>query len=604
MASNPSYIAQTFSVNTGDSVSGVHLSKIDLYFKSKSSTYPVTVQLRKVRDGVPTSEILPFSSVTLEPASVNVSDDSSVATTFTFDVPVLLKNMSNYAILVVVGGNTDDYTVWTSEVTKQDLLSGGTIAKQPAAGIMMISSDGKTFSPLQSEDLKYTMYRAAFTNQNTTVVLDNEDLDFFDINNLTGNMRVGETIRGMSVMTFANNASVPVGTVIKSKHAANNNTINHPFYANGTIRVVSDNGDGTVTASVDALGSFSAATASNTNNLYLGTGIWVGNTSAFSANTKTAVIDTVDQTKLTMVVSESTGGWSANTINYVRGQSSGGSFTISTVKDIQLNSAIPKVPYVGFPRTKEVWSLRTSSSSGVIQPEYENVTLNTDNLFIKEEKAIIGESTPVTPVDGLDKTLVVKGELTSFDTRLSQTIDVNRSLVEAIGNKINNDSTDEHKEIGNAQCRYITRAIEMEDGQEAEDLKVFLTAYKPSGTDVKVYARIQSSTDDGLFSNKDFTPLTQITSISKVSDSVNQDDFLEFEYGFSANTNGQDFLGSSWANNHAYLNTSDEEIVYYRSEDGSFHKDFKTFAIKIVLTSTSTALVPTVKDMRAIALQK
>ena len=52
------------------------LTSIDLFFQSKDaseSQVPVTVQLREVQNGYPSTTILPFSEVTLNPSSVNIS---------------------------------------------------------------------------------------------------------------------------------------------------------------------------------------------------------------------------------------------------------------------------------------------------------------------------------------------------------------------------------------------------------------------------------------------------------------------------------------------------------------------------------------------------
>jgi hypothetical protein len=171
-----------------------------------------------------------------------------------------------------------------------------------------------------------------------------------------------------------------------------------------------------------------------------------------------------------------------------------------------------------------------------------------------------------------------------------------------VGNIINNVSTDEHKDVGGALMRYMTKPVELADGNEAEDLKVFLTAYKPQTTDIKVYARIHNAEDPQSLDLKDWTPLTQITSEFQYSDSVDKTNFLEFEYGFAANTDGQGFLTA--ANSHARLNTSNNEVVSYRNSDGAIFATYKTFAIKIVMTSAGTNIVPLVRDMRSIALQK
>ena len=97
--------------------------------------------------------------------------------------------------------------------------------------------------------------------------------------------------------------------------------------------------------------------------------------------------------------------------------------------------------------------------------------------------------------------------------------------------------------------------------------------------------------------------MVQVTSSSTFSDSVDVDDIKEFEYGFSANTNGQDFLTSAGANTFARLNSSDSNIIAYEDSSGGVYKGYKTFAIKIVMTSTTTNIIPLAKDVRAIALQ-
>ena len=63
---------------------GVFITGGDLFFKTKDQRIPVTVQIRTMRDGSPTTTILPFGEVEIDPSDVNLSDDSSVATPFEF----------------------------------------------------------------------------------------------------------------------------------------------------------------------------------------------------------------------------------------------------------------------------------------------------------------------------------------------------------------------------------------------------------------------------------------------------------------------------------------------------------------------------------------
>ena len=66
-------LCQSFITGNG---SGVFISSIDIYFKTKSESIPVTCQIRTLRNGVPTQIIPPFGEVTLEPEDVNVFDAS------------------------------------------------------------------------------------------------------------------------------------------------------------------------------------------------------------------------------------------------------------------------------------------------------------------------------------------------------------------------------------------------------------------------------------------------------------------------------------------------------------------------------------------------
>ncbi len=128
---------------------------------------------------------------------------------------------------------------------------------------------------------------------------------------------------------------------------------------------------------------------------------------------------------------------------------------------------------------------------------------------------------------------------------------------------------------GNAKTRYISRRVTLEDGFDAQDLKVFLNAYKPKDTDIKVYFRVHNSEDPEDFEDKPYVLFTQETDANLIS--ASESDIKEYVFRTSANN-----------------------ITYTSS--GQTYDNFKTFSIKIVLGSASTAIIPKVKDMKAIAL--
>jgi hypothetical protein len=63
-----------------------------VFFKSKDTkNLPITMQIRTMQTGLPTTTIIPFGEVVLDPSQVNISDDGKTPTTFTFPSPVYLE---------------------------------------------------------------------------------------------------------------------------------------------------------------------------------------------------------------------------------------------------------------------------------------------------------------------------------------------------------------------------------------------------------------------------------------------------------------------------------------------------------------------------------
>ena len=139
---------------------------------------------------------------------------------------------------------------------------------------------------------------------------------------------------------------------------------------------------------------------------------------------------------------------------------------------------------------------------------------------------------------------------------------------------------EDKKTGGNAATRYMTRRVTLADGFDSGDLRVYLTAYKPSGSEIYVYYKLLSGSDSDVFDNKSYQLMTQLGNPNFVSS--NKRDYRELS--FAPGT-------SSVANNS----------ISYTSGSTAFNS-FKTFAIKIVMSGTDTTDVPKVRDLRAIAL--
>lgn len=97
---------------------------------------------------------------------------------------------------------------------------------------------------------------------------------------------------------------------------------------------------------------------------------------------------------------------------------------------------------------------------------------------------------------------------------------------------INNDYTNEHTNYGNAYAKHVTSKVNFNTERQAEDLLVYLTAYKPVGTDIKVYARIHNRQDNESFDDKDWSLLELKDGIGLNSSTTDQTDQIELTYNF------------------------------------------------------------------------
>ena len=61
----------------------IFVSSIEVYFATKSSALPVTLQIRTMTNGYPTTTVVPFGQQKVDAADITVSDDASAATKFT-----------------------------------------------------------------------------------------------------------------------------------------------------------------------------------------------------------------------------------------------------------------------------------------------------------------------------------------------------------------------------------------------------------------------------------------------------------------------------------------------------------------------------------------
>ena len=101
-------------------------------------------------------------------------------------------------------------------------------------------------------------------------------------------------------------------------------------------------------------------------------------------------------------------------------------------------------------------------------------------------------------------------------------------------NIINNVTTNEHlSEQGSASSKYVSRVVTLADGLDAEDIKVFVNAYKPANTDIKVYAKILNETDSLSVADTNWSQLQATQNKDTFSSEKERKDIVEYGFEFA-----------------------------------------------------------------------
>lgn len=169
-------LAQTFFIDTPSVV-----TKVDLYFSAKDASLPAHLAIRKNQDGKPGPYIVPFSEVFVYPSSVSTSANANVATTVTFTSPVYL-DIGEYSI--TLGSDSKNYRVYVSELDGIDTVTSKRITEQPYVGTLFKSQNAAAWSPVQTEDLKFKLYRAVYDTSVTGTVTFTPDITPYEYKRL------------------------------------------------------------------------------------------------------------------------------------------------------------------------------------------------------------------------------------------------------------------------------------------------------------------------------------------------------------------------------------------------------------------------------------
>jgi len=161
-------LSQSFFVDPDTYTKGFYLTSIDLFFRTRSqeNSRNVKVEIREVENGFPSVQFVSASdSAVVNNANINISEDASANTTFTFKNPIYLSPGNEYCFAVKPDNNDPDYAIWVAELGAIDITNPDRqtrIEQAYNSGVLFTSSTDRTWTAKQNIDMKFTMRIAEF----------------------------------------------------------------------------------------------------------------------------------------------------------------------------------------------------------------------------------------------------------------------------------------------------------------------------------------------------------------------------------------------------------------------------------------------------------
>jgi hypothetical protein len=666
-------LAQTFYVGSSltDNEEGIFINKVDLFFHEKDNVEGVTIEMRSVVNGAPSNIILPFGQKHILASDVNISNNGATATTVTWDSPLFVRQGSEYAVIIKPDGNNPAYKLWVSRTGELDIATGiGNITQDNFDGVLFQSTNDRTWTARQDENLKLNIYAADFSTTAGQAIFNNPDIEFLNIGSVSGSFLIGENVYKQSANVSAQTVSM---SAISSNLVGTGTTFTTSFAIGDRIVVTGEDSNNTVRSQVLTISSI----ANNTQLAIKGQPLF-SNSIANYQITPSGVVSYYNNSDAVLHIDNSNVSNSnfvfANNDTIIAADSNANA-VITSLYNHTVSYFQPLMYRLNFGGNMTSSGITTlTAKDSISNTTSVAMKFNDNNRIITFEPAVYSRSNEILNNSG-NKTLTTTINLSTGKGELTPALDVQSSSLLAFESKINANTTNEAYANGASQSKYVSRTVTLKEGLDAEDFKIFVSAYRPSGTDVSVYIKGLNSSDNSDFNDKKWTLLNNLGN-TVFSSTANEFDVIEYEYDLPNTPNTTPLVGvlstsnatstisvsgntPGFSNGSANIissgsllkivnsnsdtdyqivrvssvNTSiivvDENINFTKSgasaqilnSDHGLFKDpqnnlvatyfdingvkydeYKTFAVKLVLSSNSSNIIPKINDYRALAL--
>ena len=591
-------LAQSFVI---EEVGGLYATSLDLYFLTKDTVEPVTIELRTMVSGNPTATVVPGSIVTLPASSINISNDSSVATRFTFPNPIYLSDTNEYAF--VVKSSSQKYNLWVSRLGEQDVSSGVTIDRQPHVGVVFKSANQSTWISDQYEDIKFNLNRAKFTTGTTySVVLNNKPVPTQKLQTNALTMTDGSSVikvtqpnHGMlqpqNKVTISGVVSETSTALLASDISTNSTSVTINDITNSSFTPSTVEGWSTINnqpvsatnAGFIKIGTEVISYTGVTGNTLTGCVRGALNTTASVHTTETPVhcfhvngiplnqINTsVDVTKvLSLDEYEITVAYSANESKRCGGSEIRASRNIPyEVIQPNISSLVPQDTVASIQLSSITGtSIGNTTQTSFVAKAFESIENRVENR-LADPRLVLSPINNTTYGSGAPGSLNSIINLSTTNDFLSPIIDLGGSSITTISNRLNKvvdnsgvlDLDSELLPSGGKHSSYITKKVVLEN--ESTSIKVLFDAIRTGDNDIKVFVKVKGDSQPGSFDNMNYV---EVPALSYPASETNKQ-YRAFDFELKNMT------------------------------------EFQEFSVKIVMVGNDMSNVPYIKNFRAMAL--
>lgn len=193
------------------------------------------------------------------------------------------------------------------------------------------------------------------------------------------------------------------------------------------------------------------------------------------------------------------------------------------------------------PTLKVVSTLQTSNkyvspAIDISPAQIQVMRNNIDNYtaFVQTANTTSGQSNLTTVGSTLTVGMGVRGLGIPVDTSITaitgNTVTMSKNATGSLSSTSLTFHPNETTRYGISKNKYVSKYMVLADGADAEDFRLWITAYRPVGTSVDVYAKFLSPDDNENVNNKEWTLLQLSANTNSYSDPIKTDDYYEYMY--------------------------------------------------------------------------